>query len=734
MVYYILELEIIPILSRSSGYAPIDERANRQLYDAQRSAANTNDLRGKILRIKPEDDGSYSIPEGNLFAEGSEKCRSEIYVMGCRNPFRFSIDSKTNYLYWGDVGPDAGTMDALRGPVGMGEFNQAQKAGFYGWPYSRGNNQMYFDYDFKKKQSGNSFNPNQIVNNSPNNTGIQDLPPIQESMIWYSYKKSKEFPWLGAGGVNPMSGPIFHSEDYPNAENTLPKYFDNKWFVYEWMRDWVYVIELDENNQFVQAEEFMPNTEFSHPIDMLFSKDGQLYILEYGQKWNSRNLDARLSLIKYNNGNRPPVAQFEADKEVGAAPLTVSFSAAKSHDFDKDKIKYTWILGEEEIKTKTPNLDYVFEEPGIYNVKLKVTDAKGEHSTTNKKILVGNEAPTIKIALSDENRTYWKNKKLDYNIEVMDLEDGKTSDASLNSANVKVTFNYIPEGEDMILATIGHQKNVVPTGLKLINESDCKACHAVDKKVAGPSYEEIASRYNKDDKQNIMGRIIKGSQGIWGETMMSPHPQLKLDEVGEIVDYILSLNPDKAVAENYLPLSGSLDFNKHLKDEVAGKYVLMVSYLDKGHPEIEGSSLSAVEKVVFIAPRIELENGVNLDKSLSVWKSQGRKVVGSIKNGKHIQIAPISFDNLSSVSIGAAFNKDYKYSGTVEIRKGKPNGQLLGKSSIQYFDENKDGFKTFEINIKPNIGLDDLFLVFKNSNDEDQFVMNGDWLQLNYNQ
>ena len=70
-------------------------------------AGNTNDLRGKILRIHPEDDGTYTIPEGNLFPKGTEKTRPEIYVMGDRNPWRISIDSKTGYIYWGEVGPDA---------------------------------------------------------------------------------------------------------------------------------------------------------------------------------------------------------------------------------------------------------------------------------------------------------------------------------------------------------------------------------------------------------------------------------------------------------------------------------------------------------------------------------------------------------------------------------------------------------------------------------------------------
>ncbi len=91
------------------------------------------------------------------------------------------------------------------------------------------------------------------------------------------------------------------------------------------MRDWIYVITLDSDQNYVKADAFMPNTEFSHPMDMIFGTDGKLYVLEYGQKWNSQNLDARLSSISYLPGNRKPVAKIENDKTVGAAPLTVRF-------------------------------------------------------------------------------------------------------------------------------------------------------------------------------------------------------------------------------------------------------------------------------------------------------------------------------------------------------------------------------------------------------------------------
>ena len=119
----------------SSGYSPIDERTDRNpQFDAQRSAGNTNDLRGKLLRIKPQPDGTYTVPAGNLFAPGTARTRPEIYAMGFRNPFRMSVDKPTGIVYMGDYGPDAGVTDAARGPSGQVEFDRITAPGFYGWP------------------------------------------------------------------------------------------------------------------------------------------------------------------------------------------------------------------------------------------------------------------------------------------------------------------------------------------------------------------------------------------------------------------------------------------------------------------------------------------------------------------------------------------------------------------------------------------------------------------------
>ena len=73
---------------------------------------------------------TYTIPAGNLFAERhGDKTRPEIFGMGFRNPFRFTVDQTTGWVLIGDYGPDAGTTNANRGPQGSVEFNVLTKAG-----------------------------------------------------------------------------------------------------------------------------------------------------------------------------------------------------------------------------------------------------------------------------------------------------------------------------------------------------------------------------------------------------------------------------------------------------------------------------------------------------------------------------------------------------------------------------------------------------------------------------
>lgn len=66
----------------NNGFAPLDQREGYEQYNAMRSSGNPNDLRGKILRIRVNEDGSYEIPEGNLYPEGQEGTRPKFMCRG----------------------------------------------------------------------------------------------------------------------------------------------------------------------------------------------------------------------------------------------------------------------------------------------------------------------------------------------------------------------------------------------------------------------------------------------------------------------------------------------------------------------------------------------------------------------------------------------------------------------------------------------------------------------------
>ena len=372
---------------RATAYAPIDERKGRSPWDAQKSSANTNDLRGKIIRIHPNADGTYDVPDGNLFPKGTANTKPEIYVMGTRNPYRISVDKKTGYLYWGDVGPDSGKDSTGWGPRSYDEFNEARKPGYYGWPYFVGDNQAYWKFDFAANTPGEKFDPANPINNSPNNTGLHELPPAQKPLIWYPYEPSREFPLLGTGGRSAMAGPVFYSDDFANAKRKFPDYYNGKLFIYEWMRDWVMTVTLNEDGSYKSMEKFLPNMGFSHPIDMKFDPEGDLYVIEYGTAWFQGNDDARLVRIEYNGGNRKPFVVADADKKAGAVPMAVHFSSAGTRDDDNDSVQYEWKITNAAgavLKTiNEPNPEYEFNKPGIYKASLSVTDAHGAKSNSS---------------------------------------------------------------------------------------------------------------------------------------------------------------------------------------------------------------------------------------------------------------------------------------------------------------------------------------------------------------
>jgi len=429
----------------SDGYAPIDERPGRAAWDAQKSSANANDLRGKILRIHPELNGTYTIPTGNLFPADGSAGRPEIYVMGNRNPFRIAVDSATGWLYWGEVGPDANSSHPQRGPAGHDEWNQARSAGNYGWPYFAANNVAYIDYNFANSNSGSAFNPAAPVNNSPNNTGAQNLPSARPAWIWYTYGNSTVFPEVnGSGGRTAMGGPTYHFQTNLISPRKLPAYYDNTVFIYEWSRNFIKEVKLDANGDILKINPFLPSFSFSRPMDMETGPDGAIYMIEWGAGFGGNNPDAKVIRIDYTDGNdRSPVAVASVTPNNGSAPLLVQFSSAGSYDPDPDgPLNYEWsFFSNGMVNSTNANPTFTYTSNGNYNAQLKVSDGVGNIGYASVAVTVGNHAPVVQINWPPNGGVFDWGKPLAFQGQVHDFEDGSTTNGAIACAGMGWDLN-----------------------------------------------------------------------------------------------------------------------------------------------------------------------------------------------------------------------------------------------------------------------------------------------------
>ncbi|MGW4873874.1 PQQ-dependent sugar dehydrogenase [Streptomyces chartreusis] len=414
----------------SDGFTPIDERASRNpAYDAQRSSGNTNDLRGKILRIKVNADGSYSIPSGNLFPSGTARTRPEIYAMGFRNPFRMSVDKATGIVYMGDYGPDSGTASSTRGPAGQVEFNRITKAGNFGWPYCTGKNDAYVDFDFATGASGPRFNCSAPKNTSPRNTGLTDLPAAEPAWIPYDGGSVPEF---GNGSESPMGGPVYRYDAASTSDVKFPQEYDGDFFAGEFGRRWIKRIETGGDGT-VQSINAFPWSG-TQVMDMAFGPDGALYVLDYGTGYFSGDANSALYRIEHVTGGRAPLAQAKANVTSGTAPLAVSFSSAGSSDPDGGTLSYAWTFGDGATSTAA-NPSHTYTANGQYTATLKVTDPTGKSATASVQITVGNTAPTVRVDMPADGQIYDFGAAIPFKVTVTDPED-----ATIDCSKVKVNF------------------------------------------------------------------------------------------------------------------------------------------------------------------------------------------------------------------------------------------------------------------------------------------------------
>lgn len=399
--------------------------------DARRTSGNTNDLNGKILRIHPEDDGTYTIPEGNLFTgdEGNgDQARPEIYVMGVRNPSRIQIDADTDWLTAAWVGPDAFSPSPELGPAKYEHATIITSAGNQGWPYCMGDRQPYRDRSNEDASVLTDwYDCDNLQNTSPRNTGLVDIPDARDNMIWYSpggggpvfprdengipsYEEDEVTytqPYLRGGGQAVMSGPTYRlSQVDEGSDIAWPEYWEGKWLIGD---------QSNSNNRVAITADPEGVDEAAPPafaedlrhiiraggggdqlqswMDAEFGPDGALYLLDYGSGFFTLHENQKLIRIAYTGGPATPAPTATA-ASVQSDPLTVQFTGSRSGG-----VSWHWDFGDGTTSTEA-DPRHTYDRIDDYTATLTVTYADGTTETVETAVV-------IECAVPDARETVW---------------------------------------------------------------------------------------------------------------------------------------------------------------------------------------------------------------------------------------------------------------------------------------------------------------------------------------
>ncbi len=448
------------------GQLPADQRPGVKLYsysDVRSTSGDTSNYLGKIVRIHPMDNpgsvpglgSSYTLPDsnspngGNLFAPGSDPVTSglakpEIFAMGVRSTYTIHIDPKTDAITTAWIGPDQGaeTLTPNWGPAKTENATMMNKAGNWGWPYCQAGNR----WDYRLKAAGGTGGTavdlpadgsgiegavgggvdgktgayfdcrGTVINNSPYNYGLKELPAPSPVNIWYgpqggcySYPKnengvgiytgsnttpattatangiSRLCPWMIGGSQAPIDGGIYRkpSGDKPDA---WPSYWDGRWFMIDFANTNAarHALLMDPATQFKGGQPvavdsllgIIPSSLIGgvRPVFMDFGPDGALYVGSYaGSYYAVNNNNMGIWRFAYTGGPDTPGPDPKA--VVPTTGSTVQFNIGKSGG-----VSYKWDFGDGTSATGA-NVSHAYSSAGDKTATLTVTYADGQKST-----------------------------------------------------------------------------------------------------------------------------------------------------------------------------------------------------------------------------------------------------------------------------------------------------------------------------------------------------------------
>ena len=326
----------------------------------QRGPANTADLRGGILRITPQDDGTYTIPDGNLWEHAaahfeelgeadvaeqyrdSTRAKREIYYMGTRNAYTLALDPVRRWAAIGDCGPDF-VPPRQNPPVPADSMTEEHtvvtEPGFGGWPYFAGSlwrqPELAKGYDEPDEVFwGDAMDYDKPVNTNETIEGIPQLLPMKRPTYPYPHSCA-------------MTGPIYRYDGDLQSSIKMPPHFNRVWLVADYQRSWVRAAYLAEDGSEIVGEpiELFRGLGLPRMVDFQQGPDGALYLMGY-----SRGPGPGVHRIEYNGSCHPNEPKLETITSV-QRQLWKKEVKLKKHILQVPNVAHTLMI--RDIKGKT---------------------------------------------------------------------------------------------------------------------------------------------------------------------------------------------------------------------------------------------------------------------------------------------------------------------------------------------------------------------------------------------
>jgi glucose/arabinose dehydrogenase len=393
-----------PVRRNPCGDPPAGAGGQETVPTAQGGSLRAQDLRtsgdpvtldGSLIRVNPD---TGAAAAGNP-TTGASANANRIVAYGMRNPFRFTFRPGTDELWIGDVGEvHREEIDRIPNPT-AGVTN-------FGWPCYEGPARHKL-WDLKDMT---------ICEDLYNDPGATTAPYIS-----YPHKFPTPFPTdaCPTDGASISGLAFYEGGNYPAA-------YGNALFVGDYVRKCIWVVPAGADGLPDASLGFSFITEAGGPIDLKVGPNGDLFYLDYDNN--------RLERVRYFGGNQPPVARISANHVTGDTPLAVHFDGSASSDPDTDDIGYSWDLDGDGTfgDATTPTADFLYDDPGRYAVRLRITDSHGAVDVAALTITAGNKPPVPTISKPLASLRWGVGKRIDFAGSASDPDEGTLPAADLS--------------------------------------------------------------------------------------------------------------------------------------------------------------------------------------------------------------------------------------------------------------------------------------------------------------